>query len=70
MSHLTNRLLAATLFTCFALPAAAVEAVDTLDIHTGDYTASEGAVRSSFVVGVGMVDQADAPATVAEVRED
>jgi hypothetical protein len=70
MSHLTNRLMAAALLACLALPAAATEAVETVDIYTGDYTVDGGPVRSSFVVGVGMVDQGSAPATVAGVKED
>jgi hypothetical protein len=69
MFYGSSRLAAAWLAAAFALPAGAEEA-DRLDIHAGDYTATSGVVRSSFVAGVGMVDQGEVRPVVAEVEED
>jgi hypothetical protein len=70
MSHFTNRLAAALLIASIAVPVAASESADALDIHAEDYTAAGGPVRSSFVAGVGMVDQAETRPVVAEIKED
>jgi hypothetical protein len=69
MFYGSSRLAAAWLAAAFALPAVAEEA-DKLDIHAGDYTAASSVVHSSFVPGVGMVDQGEVRPVVAEAKED